>query len=406
MTSINFSSLNASQCLVACADRMVQKRPAFVWLIDKNQQDWPQNVARAIQNFLQANSALCPTFKAQDNLHQELAQTSYLVVYVTAVSLTKTYRLPDTAPIDFRDLFSLGMVAEPVQCERGHTFEKGRLIEWMKSRGDVCPLGEHVIGAIVVDDDLKERIGAFTQSQIDHQSKMEKIQGAVDQAVEQAHQANAEAAEARKTASSAIAITGAMQQQLSSIEKRVFPKAMCMAGGGIKVASRAALAGFVGVTTATTSVSAWSKLGMHGAKIVPVVSCVAGVVLFCYRLYLEQHERAAVELVSGVVGCFPGAGTFVGIGLDALLMFLDGLDLWNMGKQDIDREQALQILGFEKGQSPHKAEIEARYKEYSRDNHPDKEPDVEAKHIRENIQKMINRARDVLLNSAPEAISV
>ncbi len=324
--------------------------------------------------------------ESQKTLADSIREKKYLVVNLDKGAVCLTSK-PIADPL-FRtkeiDTFSRAVLEEPVSCEKGHTFERNLIEKWVSKKGNICPYQNHNIGTIQIDEDVLEDVERAKAAFHDKEQEREANRQAL-QSLENRNNANEEVLRNTREELARIQQEGAIQAFLNK-------GLLLVSNAHLKETTWKVIEGFGGLGKIIFKVS---------LKAIPVVSLVVGAVMATTRLVRgEGWKKATAEVLSGVAGCFPGAGTVISVAIDAGLIFLDGKELkekWDPA--DLDYKKAAELFGFDPKKKLSKNEIESTYRKLSQCTHPDlvrAHGTATEKEFQE-LQIQVNKAKDILL---------
>lgn len=138
------------------------------------------------------------------------------------------------------------------------------------------------------------------------------------------------------------------------------------------------------------------------AKVIPFVSLVAGVGLCVFRVIKGvksgnkmEFVKAPLEIVSGVLACFPGVGTISSVALDGGLL---SWDIYNdlHPKDKFTLNDCYKSLNIEE-ESPSKETVDKAYHNFANNFHPDKDSkDSEKQEEFTDLMKYINTCKETI----------
>lgn len=165
MAAINLNALSSSSSLKKASESTVYNRHVYRFFLVS--QERVNAAAQAVVDFLHDNPYLCfvsPPIPPQ-TLESKMRSNMYLVINGDAVCLSDQPEAPNGIdPFCKDELFSGAWIREPIQCARGHTFERSYIATWIAHRGPNCPLGGHVVGSIETDEFFAEEVKSRQQA--------------------------------------------------------------------------------------------------------------------------------------------------------------------------------------------------------------------------------------------------
>ncbi len=317
-------------------------------------------VSASITTFLQNNPNLVLVSKplAGEDLAGKATRCPHLTINGDAVCLSDKLKSPDHVDLLAKDaFFSEAFIEEPIQCPRGHVFEREYIEAWVELKGDLCPFqGNHVVGApLEVDPYLAERVRAIREY-YRHQ-----------EAVNRASQEDA------RQALDGMALQNA---RITALQAAIKPdRTFDIAGGAMKIVVKG------GALAGARMVCKTSECALHSfVKKVPVVSVIFGCILAVHRCRQgyrtnskAEYGKAVGEIVSGVAACFPGYGTAASISIDVAMAGHDIYEI-NRGQVSInlDVANAHRTLGLDPANQATREQIDEGFRRLSFLAHPDR----------------------------------
>lgn len=369
----------------------------------------PSDKAAEALNKLISGRKLCVTFPNDPaELSKEIEQKKYLIINGYALCLLNSMNILEAADPSYIDTyFSNVLMEEPVQCTHGvHCFEKRYAEIWKRTMGDICPGGDHDLGDLELNHPLKTEIQKFKR-------KQETLNEFLDNQI--------------------IKELSHLQQQ-AFIEKQAEEVGVKVMGemaklalkGGAKVASKQITnelaklivkqSGKAITEEALTQVG--RRIGSIAFKGISGVSLLIGVGLCVYRVRSAKcssdYLKATLELLSGVAGCIPGAGTVVSVSIDVGLVGHDmrafqmraiqqarGVEENNDGLDDKDKANRKLNLAYKalsiSQSNPTKEQVETHWKHKIASLHPDRPKDVgDSRGDYTVFVQFLNEAKDII----------
>jgi hypothetical protein len=388
--------------------------------------------ANVIIAFLRSHPDLVATFPLE-NLAERVAQNRYLTINGRAVSLSDSHAKEDVA-LDYTDQYFSGeLLEDPVKCPHNHFFNQSRAVVWAQKTNNTCPVNEdHSIGHLQIDVQRRaDVLYLVRKDQIVDQMEQTQAQGEFQQremaslAIQNRSAALFGGKAALKVGATAVSVVAkksikkgtekaaqkAAQKAVETIAKEVASKAaeltfeQAAQAAGKKIIQE--LSQEVSQKVATTiankavekivekggqelsghAVKKIAKEGVKtaqaGAKQIPFVSLAFGVGFAAYRVYNGQYGRAGGELLSGVLGCFPGYGTIASIAVDAGLI---GYDIHEACQAALPKEPpewyASLGITYDENAPPSKETVDRAYRSVCPKLHEDKALDLSDYHYK------------------------
>lgn len=358
------------------------------YLLDVSVEAASAKATQVVLLLLEQNQHLCPTFAtdSQELLKRKLGSNVYLIVNGRAVSLSKE-READAASYKDR-YFSGALLKEPVRCSHNHLFERKRAQIWASSMNNLCPVGDHPIGNLEIDDELQDDIRQYRQKMGDDQDKYKRLTQVNEGLIKKVK----EKKEIIKNFQQLLILKdaeleqnqNAQQQQKNFIRgiRNTDPWMMGSSGGKllIKAGGKKVVITLAKFLATTGSKESGKIVGKSIAKTIPFLSLFLGIGLAIYRSTQGQYGRAFAELVSGGAACVPVYGTAISISLDIGIGGYDVYEADTARKTEfiptvkMDLKLAYQVLeiDLEQNADPTKEEVNRAWKKMARRWHPDK----------------------------------
>lgn len=356
----------------------------------------------AIRTFLANNPTFCAVFPTEpsDKFKLQVQQKKFLTINGQAVCLAGEREAPARADRTFKDrFFSQALLADPVQCSQGHYLERDHAQYWINVKGNKCPEGDHPIGELRIDEELKNDIDRFKQEEQETQANHERqVVGNL------AIQTNLLVQQAQ---------IGALRGTVKTIDR----VAIATTFGKIvlKIAAEKGIL-VLGKVVAKTGASVALK---NFAKAIPFVGLVVGAGCAIYRIYKgvktgdkSEYVKAVAELVSGGVSCIPVAGLIgsiaidLGIGAHDVYVAYQNVKTHNKSIQQeaevvISIAKAYTMLGLSDNPLPSKQLVDKAWRDTCLAIHPDNAARY-GQEIAQNFDKMqaiLNQIRSVIYKS-------
>lgn len=382
---INLGALSGSGYLVEEALRAEGNRNVYRYNLPVGAD--AARAAAAIEAFLAANPGFFFLSRpaSPTSLQHIVHSHRFLVINGQSVCLSNKGKAPAGLDNICKDLFfSESVIEEPVQCclFNHHIFERSYIVAYLALRGNTnCPCSgttPHLISTMDVDPFVQRRLQGIFQTFNDNVRFLKEAQERADK--------NEAERVLQQTRNNALV---AARRPDRNVE---------LSTGGGKIAYQICV-------TAAHYVEPGAQLLSSAGKAIPGISLGFGIFLACYRTYQgyqtnnrEEYYKAALEIVAGVAGCFPGIGSGVSIAVNA---GIGGHDIWGGGKvqENVLLAGALQTFGLRADPPPTRVEIDAAHRRYSALTHPDKMRQYGPVNEREltNLQTGLNQSRDFLI---------
>ncbi len=282
----------------------------------------------SILTFLRDNPMLCATFHTVpiESLRDEISRKRYLTVNGRAVSIHEDFAEGVAA---YRDFFTEAPVTTPIRCPQGHTLERDLTEVWVQSNGDVCPAGDHAIGPLVANPELvrdailHKRASVEAAQQRDSlmcQQRLLSLQNRIIAVVNRLIQERDTTTTRIMVGDSGkIFIKGGLLVLKTTCQKSAKDAAELTAK---EFAQSAALQVSKGAIE-KVSKEATEQVAKRFKKLIPGACIVMGAGMAYARFSHHQYVRGIGEFASGVIGCFPGWGQGISLGLDVVLLAAD-----------------------------------------------------------------------------------
>lgn len=266
-------------------------------------------------NKLISGRKVCVTFPTDPvKLSKEIEQKKYLIINEYALCLLDSMNILEAADPSYIDTyFSNVLMEEPAQCTHGvHRFEKRYAEIWKETMGDNCPGGDHALGDLELNQPLQTEIQEFKRRQ-------ETLNEFLDnQIIKELSHLQQQAFIEKQAEDVGVKVMGEMAKLALKGGAKVASKQITN-----ELAKHIVKKGGEAVTEEALK-RVGRRIGSIAFKGISGVSLLIGVGLCVYRVRSAKcssdYVKATLELLSGVAGCIPGAGTVVSVTIDVGLV--------------------------------------------------------------------------------------
>jgi len=325
-------------------------------------------IATAINTLLQDNPDLILVSKprASETLAAKVARCPHLTINGDAVCLSDKTKGPDLIDRLVKDVFfSEALIEEPIRCGKEHVFEREHIVAWVEETGDFCPCkGDHPVGPLHPDPYFADRVKTIIKA-YKHQ---ENTNINAEKTLKETKKVAEENKKAIKIAEKTVDILHDDVKKMAKHRKR-FEMSMEAGDGVVQAAS------IIGPRLVDPN-NAYLK-GFSSQ--IPGISLALGCALAahrCWQGYITndktEYAKAAIDIAKGIVQCFPGYGTVLGMGLNMAMVSYDIYQTYgSQGTIHLTVQNAHNTLGLNPDEKITKEEIDKNFRKLSKLAHPD-----------------------------------